>query len=312
LTDAAKRLAVPVPALRLRGVAGAGAAGLLLHSSVLPRASHGYADTVDAASSWSVSFWAWIRDGPSGDFRSLLHKGTVGDDNRTPSAWLMPNDMRLAIRVSTSAEANLGTESVRELPLQRWAHIAFVFTNSSDGSAFELTLYVDGALDCSLKFRSAVLANDGPLRLGRDIWERGTRMLVSEVKVFAQALTESAVLLDYRAGLQLHSSKFHKSILENAHSPAALTYEPQVLRLFDGLHRATEVVARWRPASVSQNATAAADTAFSLLENCNEDYITAMEVCWGFPSHLVYAVDCSCEHSYQHRLAFSVHVFVSS
>jgi hypothetical protein len=58
--------------------------------------------------SWSLSFWIKIIEGPNGNYRSLFYKGNGNDMERTPSAWLQPNSMRLSIRVSTIENKDYG------------------------------------------------------------------------------------------------------------------------------------------------------------------------------------------------------------
>lgn len=260
----------PPPYLRLSGVAGVGAAGLRLHASTLPPSAHGVGGDTTG---WSLSFWVWLWDGPTGDFRALMHKGH-GDDNRTPSVWLLPNDMRLALRVSSAVQANLGAESVGALPLRTWTHVALVLSNST-AAGLSWDLYLNGELDVHLQFGDAVLANDGPLRLGRDSWERGTRALVSGVSVWGVALSPAHVAVDYRSGLQLHSEKFFRAALA---APPTQDNAP-LLRLYDGVFRACEMVARWpAPAPLNPEAEAVVAGALTMLQSCEVEYVTAMEV----------------------------------
>ena len=276
LSDNPQQFSCPEPSVRVRGVAGVGASSFKVSDSILPAAAHGIAGPrgEDGTTAWTLTFWAWIWDGPTGEFRTLFHKGD-GGDNRTPAAWLLPNDMRLALRVSSATQANLGTESLTQLPIRQWVHLAFMFRNSTNSSSFQLEYYVNGELDCSLQFNEPVLANGGPLRLGRDTWERGTRMLVSDVKVFAQRLQHSSIVLDYRAGLQMHAQKFQKSALD-AGQPGM----DAQLRLYDAVFRATEIVSRWvaPPLPPTEAAKTAYTHAQTLLDSCDVDYVTAMEV----------------------------------
>lgn len=55
-----------------------------------------------------MSTWICLVEPPTGRFRAVLHKGSSDGRTRTPSLWLMPNDNRLSVRVSTAANADTG------------------------------------------------------------------------------------------------------------------------------------------------------------------------------------------------------------
>jgi hypothetical protein len=56
-----------------------------------------------------VSAWIRLVEPPTGQFRAFLHKGSADGKTRTPSVWLMPNDNRLSVRISTEKNADIGT-----------------------------------------------------------------------------------------------------------------------------------------------------------------------------------------------------------
>jgi hypothetical protein len=268
--DQAKRVFVPAPHYHAGGIAGVGKAGFHIPASALPPSAHG------DGLGWSLSFWLWVWDHPNGDFRCLFQKGH-GGDNRTPSAWFAPSDMRLALRVSSPTDANLGAESLNVLPVRKWMHVAFVFQNdtTTDGTS-QLSYYINGQLDVTLYFNQAIVANDGPLRIGRDTWERGTRMLVSEVKVFSTALTSNSVDLEFRSGLELHAVTFWRASLKSDVRRGEVT--PQLMRLMDGIFRACEMVSTWPPTTATpSDATGKASSALLRLDSCEVDYVSAME-----------------------------------
>lgn len=58
--------------------------------------------------SWSLTMWIRLLDGPTGSFRNLFFKGFASTGQRSPSAWLLPATNRLAMRVSTVADVDIG------------------------------------------------------------------------------------------------------------------------------------------------------------------------------------------------------------
>jgi len=60
-----------------------------------------------SSGSWSLGFWLFLMEGPTGNFRTLFYKG---DDKqaRTPSAWLLPDSNKMTIRASGTDYADLG------------------------------------------------------------------------------------------------------------------------------------------------------------------------------------------------------------
>ena len=89
------------------------------------------------------------------------------DNDRTPSAWLLPRSNKVTFRVSTHKAAEAwGTSSVA-IPSRAWTHLAVV--GAAGGRAW---LYVDGALDTAVAFNAPLRANSGPLHVGRG-WSHG-------------------------------------------------------------------------------------------------------------------------------------------
>lgn len=52
--------------------------------------------------------WVRLMEGPTGEYRALFYKGTGAGGHRTPSAWLLPHSNRLAIRVTSDFNHDVG------------------------------------------------------------------------------------------------------------------------------------------------------------------------------------------------------------
>lgn len=99
---------------------------------------------------------------------------------RTPSAWLCPHSNRIALRVTSDTNPDIGTDSVAAIHAGKWNHLAFSFENSSD-ELFSATVFVNGVPDVSVAFReTSVVGNDGPLHIGRDPSNLGPRQVVGD------------------------------------------------------------------------------------------------------------------------------------
>jgi len=180
--------------------------GVLTHGGdeafVLPHESI----QMETLGSWSLSLWVFLTEDSTGDFRTLFFNGDGEGQQRTPSAWWKPDERRLVLRVSTNASADVGLDSDEELPLNRWVHVGFTFVNCSQAAAsgmarvptacprnltaadswsYSYSFYVNGLLDTEVRIREPVVANAGPLHVGKGPWTDGMQGFVSDLKVFS-------------------------------------------------------------------------------------------------------------------------------
>lgn len=119
---------------------------------------------------------------------------------RTPSAWLRPHSNRIALRVTTNSDPDVGTDSQASFAAGTWSHVAFTFDNSPRESFFA-SIFVNGTLDVSVGFSGTnVLGNDGPLHIGRDPSNLGARL----VPLHSESISADVLKLKYIAAA-LHS-----------------------------------------------------------------------------------------------------------
>ena len=206
---AADALAPPAPPLApwwdARGVfASAGDNALKIPAGELPLLGRG---------DFSLAFWIYVAEEPSGAHRGVFFKGDVGrlGGARTPSAWLLPDSNRLALRVSTHAGGDdVGADTELPLPTYAWTHVVFSFANRTanpepraDGrlARFVFGFYVDGRRDSTLDFYDDVAWNDGALHLGRDPDRRGFRGAFADAAVFPFAADPAAAAALHAAAL---------------------------------------------------------------------------------------------------------------
>ncbi|GLD92685.1 hypothetical protein PINS_up001264 [Pythium insidiosum] len=205
---------LPAPRFALRGVTShGGSEGLTLRDAEL--------SIRDGA--WSLSMWLWTAQRPTGAFRTLFFHGNGSGEHRTPSAWFRPDDRRLVLRVSTTENMDVGLDSQREIPLNEWVHLGFSFRNCSSNATtapthgcpsqanerpwtYALELYVNGVLDTEMRVFAPVLANTGPLHIGKGPWTDGVQGLVSGLEVFNVPLSASQQRAVYREGRERHES----------------------------------------------------------------------------------------------------------
>ncbi|KAH8053532.1 hypothetical protein JL722_9374 [Aureococcus anophagefferens] len=161
----------------------------------------------------SLAFWIYVAEEPSGAHRGVFFKGDVGrlGGARTPSAWLLPDSNRLALRVSTHAGGDdVGADTELPLPTYAWTHVVFSFANRTanpepraDGrlARFVFGFYVDGRRDSTLDFYDDVAWNDGALHLGRDPDRRGFRGAFADAAAFPFAADPAAAAALHAAAL---------------------------------------------------------------------------------------------------------------
>ncbi|HYF51878.1 MAG TPA: PKD domain-containing protein [Planctomycetota bacterium] len=148
-----------------------------------------------AGADFTVAYWINLRQGATGAWRNIIHKGNA-DSDRTFAMWMHPYDNRLHYRVSTTASWNEGSDSTAQLALNAWTHVACVKSGNT------LKLYLNGALDSQTTLAGATVSNTGPLYFGRDPWSPGVNSLMDEVRVanYALSAAEIAALSNVSSG----------------------------------------------------------------------------------------------------------------
>lgn len=134
----------------------------------------------------SVSFWVKPEAGPTGAWRSLIHKGNRSAE-RTFAMWLRPNDMRMHFRISTTSSVNEGGDSKATLAVDQWTHVAYVKEDN------RLKLYVNGQLDRAIVLDGQSVANDGDIFVGDTPWSAGTEGRFDDVQLYDLALSDEDV-----------------------------------------------------------------------------------------------------------------------
>ncbi len=142
---------------------------------------------------FSVSFWIYPGIGHNGNWRAVMYKGhedaalSVATSNRTFGIWLHPDSNQLHYRIGTINNPNEGGESVQEVALNRWTHVAYVKKGA------ELQLFLNGVKDSSTSLSGAVVANSDDLHIGKSPYQEGFAGALDEVRIFGFALSKQDV-----------------------------------------------------------------------------------------------------------------------
>ncbi|MGH8512218.1 MAG: LamG domain-containing protein [Gammaproteobacteria bacterium] len=131
---------------------------------------------------FSVTFWMNLRQGWTGTWRSIMHKGNA-DTERTFAMWMNPANNSVHYRISTDADPNEGGyASVSQIDMNSWTHIAYVKKGK------ELQLYIDGNLDPEAPKVGNSMSNKGSLYLGKDPWWPGMNGSLDDIRIYDRAL----------------------------------------------------------------------------------------------------------------------------
>eukprot|EP00163_Fabomonas_tropica_P033967 TRINITY_DN922_c0_g1_i1.p1 TRINITY_DN922_c0_g1~~TRINITY_DN922_c0_g1_i1.p1 ORF type:complete len:1584 (+),score=618.06 TRINITY_DN922_c0_g1_i1:401-5152(+) len=111
---------------------------------------------------FTITFWINPQSGPTGEWRSIFHKGHSADE-RTPSMWLHPKTMQLMAEISTdySKSKVFRLLSNNILPVKRPRHAGL---RLRDGV---LCIFVEGTADICEKVPGKVRVNQGPFFIGK-------------------------------------------------------------------------------------------------------------------------------------------------
>ncbi|MFK8184814.1 MAG: NF038122 family metalloprotease [Phormidesmis sp.] len=134
-------------------------------------------------SDFSVAFWTKLEAGPTGDWRTIIFKGTnyAGSEkpqNRDFGIYLHPDSNRLHYRISTADKWNDGGNSQAVLQENQWYHIAYVKNGN------ELALYLNGEKDSSATLEGKNVDSGGDLWVGNT-----TASTLDDLRVYDRALT---------------------------------------------------------------------------------------------------------------------------
>ena len=172
---------------------------LLLQHEILPRLAPVYTTFTVSMAIYLTKDPAELDAGyPGGadQFRGIFWKGR-GNDDRTPSAWLIPRTNRVTFRVSTTHAKEVWGTTKRSIPVRRWTHIAFTL-----GPDRLMKLYVDGYLDSAVETVGIPVANDGPMYVGKDMTQPGMVGFVHGMSMHSHALREEDVYQQSRWALR--------------------------------------------------------------------------------------------------------------
>jgi hypothetical protein len=153
-------------------------------------------------SDFCVAFWV-KPIAATGDWRPLFHKGSINFE-RGPGLWLNPGNTRIHFRVSTTSSNNEGTDTVANLAVGAWSHVACV------KAANKWRCYINGVLDTEFTLSGTTTGNSGPLYVGDDPWYAGSNVHMDDVRVYNRALCASDVQTLFNSGNSFQGVKIIK------------------------------------------------------------------------------------------------------
>lgn len=146
---------------------------------------------------FAVSFWLYLDSRGSGAWRIVLYKGheilnvpptDISTANRTFAIFAYPDSNIIHYRIGTVNSPNEGGNSVQEIPVNQWTHIAYVKRGR------ELELFINGTKDSSVTLSGDVVANNDPMYMGRNPnIGGGFRGALDDVSIYGSALSGEAI-----------------------------------------------------------------------------------------------------------------------
>jgi len=136
-------------------------------------------------SDFSVAFWTKLEEGPTGEWRNLIFKGTShsdGSQNRDFGLYLHPDSNRVHYRISTTGDWNDGGDSQAVLQENQWYHIAYV----KEGD--QLSLHINNQKDSSVTLQGSSIDSGGELWAGNT-----TASTLDDLKIYNRALSSEDI-----------------------------------------------------------------------------------------------------------------------
>ncbi len=137
---------------------------------------------------FSLSFRYRLDETANGLYRVVMFKGGV-DTQRGPGIWMRPDNNKLHVQLSTTANFNEGFNSVAALTVGQWTQVTVV----KQGSLWKL--YLNGVLDNQVLLAGTTTGNTGPLYLGSTPWQAGAKGTIDELEIFNKALSKPEIAL---------------------------------------------------------------------------------------------------------------------
>jgi hypothetical protein len=138
------------------------------------------------SSDMSLSFWIYLLEDSTGNWRTLIHKGDSIQE-LTPTIMFWPKERRLHVRVSTEIFWNEGLESRALINMKQWVFVTVI------ASGQMLQLYINGNLDNQVILRGKVKFNNGNFHIGKDPWHPGVKCFLDELKIYKTALRSKEI-----------------------------------------------------------------------------------------------------------------------
>jgi hypothetical protein len=115
----------------------------------------------DIGNEYTLTLWLYIKD-LDYNFakpKHILHIGDIDAKYVVPGLWIYPNDNHIMVQLGTKDKSQRC--DIKNIPLQRWNHIALIMNNTT------IDTYINGKLTGSCKLNQVYQVPDGDIYLNQ-------------------------------------------------------------------------------------------------------------------------------------------------
>ena len=142
---------------------------------------------------FTIFFWCMFRKSPNGVYRYVFKKGN--NEEMTPGVGLLPNGTNLFVKFFTSKNRLESLFSTKKIEYERLYNFVVTFDIDYNNELTDVSLFIDGLLDCQLTVPGEPIHNQCPMVFGKsDNLTYGFNGWLADVIVIPSVLNDNDLL----------------------------------------------------------------------------------------------------------------------